>query len=115
MASRLKKGDDVYIISGSDKGKRGQIVSVDTRRQRVYVEGVNVRVRHTKPSMANPDGGVIEKEGSVHVSNVALVNPGSVSDTDSWSVKHSTKVGFRWVDGVKMRYAKRSSQDIAPV
>lgn len=115
MASRLKKGDDVFVISGSAKGERGRIVSVDVRRQRVYVEGVNLCVRHTKPSMQNPDGGLVRKEASIHVSNVALVDPGSPNPSAAWSAKQATKVGFRWVDGVKMRYAKRSDHTIGPV
>jgi len=114
MASRLKKGDEVYIISGSAKGERGRIVQVDRRHHRVFVEGANFCSRHTKPSMKNPEGGIVRKEASIHESNVALVDPG-LSGTERWSVKQSTKVGFRWKDGVKMRYAKRSGSDIGPV
>jgi large subunit ribosomal protein L24 len=65
--------------------------------------------------MQNPEGGLVRKEASIHMSNVAFVNPGSESSSLSWSAKNTTKIGFRWVDGVKMRYAKRSDLNIAPV
>lgn len=70
MASRLKRGDDVVVISGAHKGKRGKIMEIHSQKNRVVIEGVNLIKRHTRKSQDNPDGGIIEREGSIHISNV---------------------------------------------
>lgn len=72
MASRfhVKSGDDVVVISGKEKGKRGKIVSVLTKKGRVIVEGVNIQKKHLRKSQQNPNGSIVEREGSIHVSNV---------------------------------------------
>lgn len=71
----VKKGDTVVVISGKEKGKQGEIIAVDTKKERVTVKGLNLVKRHTKPSQANPQGGIIEKEGTIHVSNVMVLDP----------------------------------------
>lgn len=75
MKFKMKKGDLVEVIAGKDKGKQGKVIGLLTSRERVLVEGVNRVKRHTKPSQTNPQGGIIEKEAAIHVSNVMLVDP----------------------------------------
>ncbi len=69
---KLQKDDEVIVIAGEDKGKRGKILSIDRKRDRVYVSGVNRRKKFVRPTQENPQGGVIEVEGSIHISNVML-------------------------------------------
>ena len=71
----VKKGDTVVVISGKEKGKQGEIIAVDIKKERVTVKGLNLVKRHTKPSQANPQGGIIEKEGTIHVSHVMVLDP----------------------------------------
>ena len=71
----VKKGDTVVVISGKEKGKQGEIIAVDIKKERVTVKGLNLVKRHTKPSQANPQGGIIEKEGTIHDSNVMVLDP----------------------------------------
>ena len=68
--ANIRKGDTVQIIAGKDKGKRGKIVSVLTKKSRVFVEGVNIQKKHLRKSQQNPNGAIVEREGSIHVSNV---------------------------------------------
>ncbi len=100
---KIKKGDKVSVITGRDKGKTGEVLRVDLKKDRVLVQGVNVVKRHQGPTQTNP-GGIIEKEAPLHVSNVAHIDP----KTD-----RPTRVGLR-VDsgGRKVRYAKRSGEAI---
>lgn len=95
----VKKGDNVIVISGNDKGKTGKILKVLVKDDRVVVEGVNIVSRHTKPSNANPDGGIIKKEAPIHASNVQIVDP---------KTNGRTKIGYKVVDGKKVRFAKKS-------
>ncbi len=100
---RVKKGDEVIVLTGREKGKKGSVLKVMRKDQRLLVQGVNMVKRHTRPSQANP-GGIIEKEGSLHVSNVAHVDP---------KTGEPTRVGYRFLDdGRKVRYAKRSGEII---
>jgi large subunit ribosomal protein L24 len=71
----MKRGDLVEVIAGKDKGKQGKVLSLLTAQSRVFVEGVNRVKRHTKPSQTNPQGGILEKEAAIHISNVMLVDP----------------------------------------
>jgi len=114
MARKLKTGDEVYIVAGDEKGSKGIITRVDTKTSRVYVSGVNLCSRHVKASAQNPEGGVVKKERSIHISNVALVCP-NASKSLVWSKTLSTRIGFRFVDGVKCRYAKRGDVNLKPV
>ena len=76
MPARIVKGDEVVVIGGKDRGKHGKVLRVDPRRDRVYVEGLNIIKRHTRPRQGSPQpGGVIEREGPIHLSNVALRDP----------------------------------------
>jgi len=101
---RIKKGDTVYVNSGNDKGSTGKVLEVLRDKDRVIVEGVNMVSKHTKPNAKNPQGGIIKQEGSIHISNVQLVDPASGKPT---------RVGYKFdADGKKIRYAKKSGQEI---
>ncbi|ANB61752.1 large subunit ribosomal protein L24 [Anoxybacillus voinovskiensis] len=97
----VKKGDKVQVISGKDKGKQGVILAAFPKQNRVLVEGVNIVKKHAKPSQANPQGGIISKEAPIHVSNVMPLDPKTGTPT---------RVGYKVVDGKKVRYAKKSGE-----
>ena len=78
---RIRKGDTVVVIAGKEKGKRGKVLRILTKSNRVVIERVSMVKRHTKPSQKNPQGGIIEKEGSIHLSNVMPVDPGTDKPT----------------------------------
>jgi large subunit ribosomal protein L24 len=78
---KIHKNDNVMIISGNDKGKSGKVLKVFPSKSRIIVEGINIRKRHTKPNQKNPQGGILEKEASIHVSNVLLIDPKSNQPT----------------------------------
>ena len=104
MAAKIKKGDKVVVITGRDKGKTGEVLKVLPSESRLIVQGVHMAKRHTKPSSANGQGGIIAKEATIHVSNVAHIDPKS---------KEPTRVGFKTLgDGTKVRFAKRSGEVI---
>ena len=94
---RVRTGDMVIVIAGKDKGKRGKVLRVLKKTNRVVVEHVMMVKRHTKPSQQNQQGGIIEKEGSVHLSNVMLVDPGS---------DKATRVRVKTEDGIRRRIGK---------
>ena len=100
---QIKKGDTVVVISGKDKGKQGTVIATEPKKERVFVEGVNTVKRHTKPSQANPQGGIVTKEAGIHVSNVQLLDP---------KTNEPTRVGYKTVDGKKVRIAKKSGEEI---
>ncbi len=100
---KIKKGDKVTVITGRDKGKTGEIMRVDPKKDRVFVQGVNMVKRHQSATPTDP-GGIVEKEASLHVSNVAHIDP----KTD-----RPTRVGLREdAGGRKVRYARRSGETI---
>ncbi|MBM6616148.1 50S ribosomal protein L24 [Bacillus suaedaesalsae] len=99
----VKKGDKVQVISGKDKGKQGVILEAFPKKDRVLVEGVNIVKKHSKPSQANPQGGIISKEAPIHVSNVMPLDPKSGVPT---------RVGYQVVDGKKVRIAKVSGESL---
>jgi len=104
MAARIRKGDTVAVISGADKGKRGEVLSVLPKANRAVVQGVNVAKRHTKPTGMGQPGGIVEREATIHLSNLMLVD----SKTDK-----PTRVGFRVLeDGRKVRVAKATGNVI---
>lgn len=112
MAWKIKTGDYVYVISGDEKGTKGKILKVDRQKARVFVEGVNLRSRHVRPSPTHPEGGVVRKERSIHVSNVAIVDP-NAQESLNWTKQLASRVGFRFTaEGKKVRYAKRSQKDL---
>jgi len=98
---RIKTGDNVVIIAGNDKGETGKVVAAKHSAGKVIVEGMNMVKKHMRQSEQNPDGGVIEVEAPIKVSNVMLVDP---------TTGERTRVGYKMVDGVKVRYAKKSGQ-----
>ncbi len=103
MAAKFKRGDTVIVMTGRDKGKKGEIMRVEPSAARIYVQGVNVVKRHTRPTQTSP-GGIVEKEAAIHMSNVSHIDP----KTDE-----PTRVGFRMIEGDrKVRYAKRSGEII---
>ncbi len=105
MAGRRKvrKGDRVIVCTGRDKGKTGEILHVLAKRRRVIIQGVNMVKRHTRPGQASA-GGIVEKEASIHISNIAHIDP---------KTSQPTRVGYRFLeDGRKVRYAKRSGEVI---
>ena len=100
-ASKIRKGDQVIVLSGREMGKKGEVLRVQRKDRRVLVQGVNVVKRHTRPQTGNP-GGIVEKEAALAISNVALVDP---------KTGEATRVGFRFLDdGRKVRFAKKSGE-----
>ncbi|MGZ4177035.1 MAG: 50S ribosomal protein L24 [Solirubrobacteraceae bacterium] len=102
MPSRIRKGDHVMVISGKDRGKTGTVLAVMPKKERVTVEGLNMIKRHQRPTQTaagTRGGGVIEREGAIHVSNVMLVDPKDGKPT---------RVGIEIEDGKRLRVAKRS-------
>ncbi len=100
---RIKKGDEVIVITGKDKGKKGSVLKVSPSTRRVLVQGVNMVKRHTRPSSASP-GGIVEKEARVDISNIAHIDP---------KLDKPTRIGYRVLDnGRKVRFAKLSGEVI---
>ena len=102
MAAKIKKGDRVVLLTGKDKGKQGQVLKVMPKESRVLVEGLNMVQRHTRPTQADPQGGIKNKEAAVHVSNVAIVD----------SKGAPSRVGFRMEGDKKVRFAKTTGEVI---
>jgi large subunit ribosomal protein L24 len=100
----IRKGDTVEVISGNDKGQRGLVLTVIREKQRIIVEGVNLRKHHTRPTRRDPQGGIIEREAAVHASNLMLVCPKTNQPT---RVRHS-----RLDSGKRVRIAARSGEMI---
>ncbi len=99
--SKIKKGDRVIVLAGRSKGRTGDVLKVMPKENRAIVQGVNMVKRHTRPSQTQM-GGIIEKEASIHISNLAHVDPASSS---------ATRVGYKFLeDGRKVRFAKRSGE-----
>ena len=103
MAAKFKKGDSVVVLSGRDRGKTGEIMRVVPSEQRLYVQGVNVVKRHTRPTQTSP-GGIIEKESPIRISNLGMYNPNS---------KKADRVGFKFLeDGKKVRVFRSDGEMI---
>ena len=100
---RVKKDDTVVVIAGKDKGKTGKVVKVFPKTNKVIVEGVNVVTKHQKPSAINPQGGIVNKEASIHISNVMPLDP---------ETGKGTRVRFEMRDGKKVRVAVKSGKEI---
>ena len=97
----IKKGDTVKVLSGADNGKTGKITSVDREKGRAFVEGINMVSKHTKPSAANPQGGIVKREASVHISNLMAVD----------SKGQASRIGRKLnKDGKLVRYSKKSGE-----
>lgn len=100
---RVKREDTVVVIAGKDKGKTGKVVKVFPKTNKVIVEGVNVVTKHQKPSAINPQGGIVNKEASIHISNVMPLDP---------ETGKGTRVRFEMRDGKKVRVAVKSGKEI---
>jgi large subunit ribosomal protein L24 len=102
MAAKIKKGDRVVVLAGKDKGRQGAVLKVLPKEERVVVEGLNMVQRHTRPSQTDPQGGIKNKEASLHLSNVAVVD----------SKGKPTRVGFKIEGDKKVRIAKTTGEVI---
>ena len=102
MAAKIKKGDRVVVLTGKDKGRQGNVLKVLPKDERVVVEGLNMVQRHTRPTQLDPQGGIKNKEASLHLSNVSLVD----------SNGKPTRVGFRVEGDKKVRFAKTTGEVI---
>lgn len=99
---KIKKGDTVRVIAGSQKGSEGQVLSILKEKNKALVEGVNLLKKHNKPNAQNPQGGITEKEAPIDISNLSLLT----------SDGKTTRIGFRMEEGNKVRYAKKTDEVI---
>ena len=99
---KIKKDDKVRIITGENKGSEGKVLKVLKNKKKVLVEGVNIVKKHSKPNSKNPQGGIIEKESPVDISNLSLIS----------SDGQTTRLGYRFEDGKKVRYSKKNNEII---
>jgi len=102
MSAKIRKGDRVVVLTGKDKGREGSVTKVLPKESRVVVEGLNMVQRHTRPTQMDPQGGIKNKEASLHLSNVAVVD----------SKGKATRVGFRVEGDKKVRFAKTTGEVI---
>ena len=98
---KIKKGETVKVITGKDAGSEGKVLSIDAKNGKIVVEGINMVTKHAKPSQANPDGGIIQKEAPIDIANVMLVVKGK-----------ATRVGFKMDGDKKVRFAKATGEVI---
>ena len=98
---KIKKGDTVRVIAGKDNGKEGKVIAVDHKKNKVTVEGVNMITKHAKPSQANPNGGILQREAPIDISNVMYVHKGK-----------ATRLGFKVEGDKKVRFAKSTGEVI---
>lgn len=103
MALKIRKGDKVTVIAGKDKGKKGKILRVQKAVGRVIIEGVNLTKKHTRPTQQNPQGGIIQRESSIDISNVKLICPGC---------SQPTRIGMKIEDSKKTRTCKKCNAEI---
>lgn len=99
----IKKDDQVYVLSGDDRGKTGRVLSVDRKKERAIVEGINIITKAMKPNAQHPQGGLVKMEAPIRLCKLALVDPKSGKPT---------RVGYRFEDGKKVRYSKKSGEVI---
>ena len=99
---KIKTGDNVRVIAGDHKGSEGKIIKVSLEKNKVIVEGVNMVKKHMKPSAQSPQGGIVEKEASIQISNLSLLT----------SKGQTTRVGYKMEEGKKVRFAKKSNEVI---
>lgn len=100
---KIKSGDTVKVIAGDHKSEQGKVLKVDREKNRAIIEGVNLVSKHTKPNAKNPQGGIVKKEAPIHISNLALID---------LKTKEATRVGYEVRDGKKVRFSKKSKQEI---
>lgn len=100
---KIKKGDQVIVLAGRERGKTGEVVRVIPSKERAVVQDLNMIKRHTKPSASNPQGGIAESEAPIHISNLAIVDPDSGK---------GTRVGYKMDGDKKVRFAKKSGKTV---
>lgn len=100
---KIKSGDSVVVTAGDNKGSEGKVLRVLPEKNKAIVEGVNMVSKHEKPSASNPQGGILKKEAPIHISNLSLIDP---------KTKKATRVGYRIENGKKVRFSKKSNQEI---
>lgn len=100
---KIKSGDTVVVTTGENKGSEGKVLKVFLDKNKAIVEGVNMVSKHEKPSAKNPQGGIVQKEAPIHISNLSLIDPKS---------GRPTRVGYKIENGKKVRYSKQSNQAI---
>ena len=99
---KIKKGDTVQVISGNETGKSGRVIKIFRSKEKIVVEGLNMVKKHARPTQENPQGGIIEKEAAIHISNVMFITGGK-----------STRIGYKILeDGKKAKYAKTTGEII---
>ena len=103
MKLHIKKGDMVKVLSGDDKGQTGKVLKVEVKKYRAFVEGVNMVTKHTKPSAKNPQGGMVKKEASIHISNLMLMDSKGVASRIG---RHEDE------NGKLVRYSKKTGEEI---
>lgn len=103
MKLKIKTGDTVRIIAGDHKGSEGKVIQVDKQKNKALIEGINMVSKHEKPSAKNPQGGIVQKEAPIHISNLSLIDSKS---------GETTRVGYEIRDEVKVRVAKKSNEVI---
>ena len=102
MANKFKKNDKVKVIAGKDKGKVSEIINFIPKSNKVILNGINLVKRHTKPNKLNPEGGIVQKEMPIHISNIMHIDPKTNS---------AVKIGFKFLeDGKKVRYLKKTGE-----
>ncbi|MDX9751126.1 MAG: 50S ribosomal protein L24 [Flavobacteriales bacterium] len=101
--THIKKGDMVKVLAGEDRAREGRVLEVDRTRGTAIVEGLNINKKHSKPTTATPQGGIVDKEGPIHMSNLMLIDP---------KTGDPTRVGRKVVDGKLARYSKRTGEVI---
>ncbi len=101
MKLKIKTGDTVTVIAGDHKGSEGKVMRVDREKNKAIVEGVNVVKKHEKPSAQNPQGGIVEKEAPIHISNLSLMENGN-----------PVRVGYEMKDGKKVRVSKKTGETV---
>ena len=103
MKLKIKTGDTVRIIAGDHKGSEGKVLEVDKQKNKALIEGINMVSKHEKPSAKNPQGGIVQKEAPIHISNLSLIDAKS---------GETTRVGYEVRDNVKVRVSKKSNEVI---
>lgn len=103
MKLKIRTGDTVRIIAGDHKGVEGKVMTIDREKNKAIVEGANKVKKHEKPSAQNPQGGIVEKEAFIHISNLSLIDPKS---------GETARVGYEMRDGKKVRFSKKSNEVI---
>ncbi|MES2620955.1 MAG: 50S ribosomal protein L24 [Bacteroidota bacterium] len=101
MKFHVKKNDEVIVIAGDDKGKKGRVIDVDRQKSRVFVDGVNLNSKHTKPNAKAPQGGIIKTPGSIHISNVQLISDGK-----------ATRIGRKEEKGKTVRVSRKTGKTL---